>query len=158
MLLVAEQLPELLPVAVNILPVYSSKTFDQDIHPDEEISQYEDEGDIDDGGSTLTIGTTETQQSDSNKIIQIENEIEEIQRERRCRTPKYEDENSNESCISPFFLVLYTFLGCLIVILIGLNFWFGFHLLFLISLFAVIAFFILVLTEFSEFHNLSIEK
>ena len=52
--------------------------------------------------------------------------------------------------------VLYIFLGSLIIALLGLNFWFGFHLILLIPLFTVIAFLILLLTEFSEFHNLTI--
>ena len=37
------------------------------------------------------------------------------------------------SCISPFFVGMYSSLGFLIVIMIGLNFWFGFHLLFFIG-------------------------
>ena len=122
----------------------------------EEISQCDEEPDVDDGGSTLTIGRTETlsKQSEANDIQHVEMDPESLQP--RKRRKQHREEDISESCISPFFIVVYVFLGCLIVILIGANFWFGFHLLLLIALLAVIALLVLLLTEFSEFHNLTI--
>ena len=110
---------------------------------------------VDDGGSTLTIGRTETlsKQSDVNEIVHIEAGPEERKPKKKHKQTTHREEHVNEYCISPFFTVVYTFLGCLIVLLIGLNFWFGFHLLLLIALLAVIALLVLLLTEFSEFHS-----
>ena len=74
--------------------------------------------------------------------------------EARVKTVRHEVALENESsCISPFFVGLYSSLGGLIIIMIGLNFWFGFHLLFFIGLLAVIALFGCILTEFNDFHN-----
>ena len=115
---------------------------------------HENDFDFDDEGSTLTLGRTDTP-SDINDILQIE--IEKDERQQRYQgSVTGEKKDTNESCLSPFFLFLYIFLGCLIIALLGLNFWFGFHLILLIPLFTVIAFLILLLTEFSEIHNLSI--
>ena len=58
-----------------------------------------------------------------------------------------------EFCLSgpsPFFVAIYTFLGFIIVCLIGLNFLFNFNLLVFICLLAVIALFVLLLIEFDE--------
>ena len=156
-LIVAEKLPEHLPVAKNILSVSSSRTSskEQIIHQEELLGQNEEEDTVDDGGSTLTIGgrrSTYSKQSDVDDIIEVVDKEETKQGSKRIDSAKYKDEDVNESCISPFFHIIYICLGILIISLIGLNFWFGFHLLFLIALLSVIGLLILVLTEFSEFH------
>ena len=157
-LVVAEKLPELLQSTESILPAHSSRQLKrgQSLDQEEDISQFDDEGNVDDGGSTLTIGRTETlsKQSEVNEILHVETE-ETRPRKKRKKQP-HREEDINESCISPFFIIVYTFLGCLIIVLIGVNFWFGFHLLLLIALLAVIALLVLLLTEFSEYHNLII--
>ena len=154
-LLVAEQLPEHLPAATNILSVQQSKELkrEESTYLNENINDQDE--DFDDGGSTLTIGRKETQ-SDIQDVLPKDDEREEKQSIRHSNPVWSEENDINESCLSPFFLVLYILLGWLIIILLGLNFWFGFNLILLISLFAVIAFLLLVLTEFTEFHNLSI--
>jgi Flp pilus assembly protein TadB len=131
------------------------------VRQEEFYGHCEEEDFGDDGGSTLTIGRNSTisKESDVNEIIQIETANERELPQKRynsANSAKYKHDEMNESCISPFFHVVYIFLGCLIIILLGLNFWFGFHLLFLIALLSVIALLVLVLTEFSEFHNISV--
>ena len=156
-LIVAEKLPEQLPVAENLLSRHSSRSSTKELlaHQDEPSSNLDEEDFVDDGGSTLTIGrgSTLSKQSDVHEIIQIETENEE--HSLKENDAKYKSDDIQESCISPFFHMIYIFLGCLIIFLLGLNFWFGFHLLFLIALFSAIALLVLVLTEFNEYQNLS---
>ena len=149
-LLVAEQLPRKLRAAKNILASESSKEKEPTAPPYE--SSELDEGCSD---STLTVGradtvaevadilTAETGRVGSEDRVDYKVEYK----------PRPSTASDNESCISPFFIGIYSFLGVLIVIMIGLNFWFGFHLLFFIGLLAVIALFSCVLTEFNDFHN-----
>ena len=159
-LLVAEKLPEVAAVVEKIPLVNSARQLKrgQSVNQEDNISQYDDDVDVDDGGSTLTIGRTDTlsKQSEGNEVLHIESGREEEKWQKKETKHSHREEHVNEYCISPFFTVVYLLLGCLIIALIGVNFWFGFHLLLLIALLAVIALLVLLLTEFSEFHNLSI--
>ena len=145
-LLVAEQLPERLKAAKNILAREPSKEKEPTAPP------YES-SEIDDAGSTLTIGRGDTAVTDLTEILQTETAHLRPSEDRVGSKTRRSTASENESCISPFFIGIYSFLGVLIVIMIGLNFWFGFHLLFFIGLLAVIALFSCVLTEFNDFHN-----
>ena len=140
-LLVAEQLPVRLKAAKNILARSTSKEKEPTAPP------YES-SEIDDAGSTLTIGRADTV-TELTEILQTENGLTGSTEVDFKTTPASE----SETCISPFFIGIYSFLAVLIVIMIGLNFWFGFQLLFFIGLLAVIALFACVLTEFNDFHN-----
>ena len=159
-LIVAEKLPEIAAVGDTIPLVNSTRQLKrgQSVNQEDNISQYDDDVDVDDGGSTLTIGRTDTlsKQSEGNEVLHIESGKEEEKWQKKQTKQSHREEHVNEYCISPFFTVVYLLLGCLIIALIGVNFWFGFHLLLLIALLAVIALLVLLLTEFSEFHNLSI--
>ena len=152
-LLVAEQLPERLKTGKNILARSGSKETDNK-EKDPTAPPYES-SEMDDGGSTLTIGRADTI-AEVTDGLQIEAGGQQPQREAgaRVKTVRHEVALENESsCISPFFVGLYSSLGGLIIIMIGLNFWFGFHLLFFVGLLAVIALFGCILTEFNDFHN-----
>ena len=140
-LLVAEQLPVRLKAAKNILARSTSKEKEPTAPPYESSEN-------DDAGSTLTIGRADTV-TELTEILQTENRLTAPTEVDFKTTPASE----SEACISPFFIGIYSFLAVLIVIMIGLNFWFGFHLLFFIGLLAVIALFSCVLTEFNDFHN-----
>lgn len=144
-LLVAEQLPERLKAAKNILARASSKEKEPTAPP------YES-SEIDDAGSTLTLGRGDTV-TELTEILQTETGLLGSSEDRVDFKTRTRTASENESCISPFFIGIYSFLAVLIVIMIGLNFWFGFHLLFFIGLLAVIALFSCVLTEFNDFHN-----
>ena len=145
-LLVAEQLPERLRNGKNIL--VRSPTREKD----PSAPQYES-SEMDDGGSTLTIGRTDTIQ-EVHEVLQIEPDPAEPPKKVINVVKKGPEAVPHEaSCISPFFVGVYFSLGALIVIMIGLNFWFGFHLLFFVGLLAVIALFACILTEFNDFHN-----
>ena len=142
-------------MAKNILSVSSSRTSpnEQIIHQDELLGQNDEEDAVDNGRSTLTIGgrrSSFSKQSDVDEIIEVVDEKEIIQQMQRVDSAKYKDEYVYESCISPFFHIIYICLGILIILLIGLNFWFGFHLLFLIALLSVIGLLILVFTGLSK--------
>ena len=144
-LLVAEQLPERLKAAKNILAKVPSKEKEPTAPP------YES-SEIDDAGSTLTIGRGDTV-TELTEILQTETGLLRTSEGRVGVKTRTRRASESESCISPFFIGIYSFLAVLIVIMIGLNFWFGFHLLFFIGLLAVIALFSCVLTEFNDFHN-----
>ena len=142
-LLVAEQLPVRLKAAKNILKM-SSKEKEPTAPPYDSLE-------MEDVGSILTIDradrateVAEVREEETEKVSSIEDKFD---LKRRPVT------SNNESCISPFFIGIYSFLGVLIVMMIGLNFLFGFHLLFFLGLLAVIALFSCVLTEFNDFHN-----
>ena len=144
-LLVAEQLPVRLKAAKNILRL-SSKEKEPTAPPYESLE-------LEDGGSNLTIGRPHTATepagllgTETGKVPSIEDRVD-------FKARPVTSASNNESCISPFFIGIYSFLGVLIVIMIGLNFLFGFHLLFFLGLLAVIALFSCVLTEFNDFHN-----
>ena len=152
-LLVAEQLPERLKTGKNILARSASKEVDNK-EKDPTAPLYES-SEMDDGGSTLTIGRADTI-AEVTDGLQVEAGGQQPRREAgaRVKTVRHEVALENESsCISPFFVGLYSSLGGLIIIMIGLNFWFGFHLLFFVGLLAVIALFGCILTEFNDFHN-----
>ena len=155
-LLVAEQLPERLKTGKNILARSLSKEDNKEKDPT--APPYES-SELDDGGSTLTIGRADTiaEVTDGLQVEARPEEAEERSRREvssKVKTVRHEVALQDEtSCISPFFVGLYTSLGGLIIIMIGLNFWFGFHLLFFIGLLAVIALFGCILTEFNDFHN-----
>ena len=149
-LLVAEQLPERLKTGKNILARSASKEDNKEKDPT--APPYES-SEMDDGGSTLTIGRADTI-TEVTDGLQGEAGRQQREAEPRVKTVRHEVALENESsCISPFFVGLYSSLGGLIIIMIGLNFWFGFHLLFFIGLLAVIALFGCILTEFNDFHN-----
>ena len=152
-LLVAEQLPERLKTGKNILARSASKETDN--KEKEPTAPLYESSEMDDGGSTLTIGRADTI-AEVTDGLQVEAGGQQPQREAgaRVKTVRHEVALENESsCISPFFVGLYSSLGGLIIIMIGLNFWFGFHLLFFVGLLAVIALFGCILTEFNDFHN-----
>ena len=152
-LLVAEQLPERLKTGKNILARSASKEDNKEKDPT--APPYES-SEMDDGGSTLTIGRADTitEVTDGLQVEAGGQQRPRREAEARVKTVRHEVALENESsCISPFFVGLYSSLGGLIIIMIGLNFWFGFHLLFFIGLLAVIALFGCILTEFNDFHN-----
>ena len=143
-LLVAEQLPERL--RKNVLVKTPTREKDP-LAPCYESSELGDEG------STLTIGRTDTIQ-EVHEVLQIEPDPEPRPKKIVNIVKKAPEAVPHESsCISPFFVAVYSGLGALIIIMIGLNFWFGFHLLFFVGLLAVIALFACILTEFNDFHN-----
>ena len=151
-LLVAEQLPERLKTGRNILAHAQSREKEPSAPPYESS----DLTDLTDGGSTLTLGRADTAAEDSSlaapSTAQLTAASTAAPRHKRVRHEVALRE-ADTSCISPFFVGVYSSLGVLIIIMIGLNFWFGFHLLFFIGLLAVIALFACILTEFNDFHN-----
>ena len=154
-LLVAEQLPERLKTGKNILS--RSETSKEDNKEKDPTAPPYESSEMDDGGSTLTFGRTDTI-TEVTDGLQVEARPEaggeQPRSEARVKTVRHEVALENEtSCLSPFFVGLYSSLGVLIIIMIGLNFWFGFHLLFFVGLLAVIALFGCILTEFNDFHN-----
>ena len=147
-LLVAEQLPERLKTGRNILAHAQSREKEPSAPPYESS----DLTDLTDGGSTLTLGRADTAAEDSSLAAPSTAQLTAAPRHKRVRHEVALRE-ADTSCISPFFVGVYSSLGVLIIIMIGLNFWFGFHLLFFIGLLAVIALFACILTEFNDFHN-----
>ena len=156
--IVAEQLPELLSGAENILPVHSSKVITQEPNQVENISHCRNVIDGDCVVTTNKVVRTDSyyKRFNSDEIIQNENIRKKKRGKTKYKSPLFRENHSSESCIAPFFIVVYTILSLLVIFLIFLNFWFGFDLILLIALFGVIALFILLLTEFSEYQNLII--
>ena len=142
-LLVAEQLPERLKAAKNILARVPSNEKEPTAPPYQSLETEDD-------GSPFTRADTITELAE---ILQPETEGVRHSQDKVDSKPRPITPAENESCISPLFIGIYSFLGFLIIVMIGLNFWFGFHLLFFIGLLAVIALFSCVLTEFNDFHN-----